>query len=175
MCIFTCNTLHEANVPTQIEITATTPVFQAGCVQSSTLLINVPMHLMYCLQRFLHRPGDLCEVKGLMPRLSWRPLSPVRLNPLLKAQTVPRQTVHACLQVVAYGALISLLSMPFAFPPPPNALKFSFQEHMIFLPQYIYKENARPVCYLPYLKPEVKLPRWHKTIFCNTQKDKFQD
>jgi len=123
----------------------------------------------YCLQRFLHHPQDGCEPKGLMPSRSWRLLSPVRLNLLLKAQTVPRQTVCACLQAVACGALSSSLSLPLAFRPPPNALKFASRTTLYSCHNTYMGETQDLLPALPQARHET-VACWYKTIFCYTHK-----
>lgn len=110
--------------------------------------------------QFLYHPGDSCEAKGLMARLSWRHLHPVRLRLLFKAQAICRHTVHACLQAVVCGALISSLSPPFA-----QRAQIDLQEHIIFLPQYhnIGKiQEMLPV--LPWIRGE-RVACWFKIFY----------
>lgn len=80
---------------------------------------------MYYLQRFLCHTGNSCEAEEFMSKLCWRPLYPVRLRQLLKAQTEFRQTVQDCLQADASSTHSS--SLPSHFAPLVNGLKFTFR------------------------------------------------
>lgn len=109
-------------------------------VFAKALAVNALMGPSSSLQKFLYHPGDSCEAKWLMARLSWRHLGPVRLRLLFKAQPTSRHTVHACLQLAVCGALNSSATA-LCLPCPAKCMQIDFQEHIIFLPQYLCRED----------------------------------